>query len=295
MSEFFLGIDGGGTSCRAAIATASGAIIGRGTSGSANIVSDPDAARKHIVEASVSALAQAGLSETVLPTIPAVIGAAGATLADRAGALGRALPFRQVQVLSDGAIALEGAFGGGDGSVAILGTGTYFLARAQGETTTIGGWGFLIGDGGSGAGIGRAALQETVLALEGIRAATPLCTAIAARFDDSPAAMVDHAQAATPADFARLAPEVFAAATDGDAAALRIIRLAAHQVDEALDRLTVLSGPLPLCLLGGLSTLYAPVLAARHQLRLCAPQGDAVEGALHLARARFQHAAGEAA
>ena len=295
MSAFVLGIDGGGTSSRAAVATMSGEIVVRGNSGSANIVSDPDAARKHIVEASLLALAQAGLSEIPLASIPAVIGAAGATIPQRAEALSHALPFHNAQVVSDGEIALEGAFGGGDGSVAILGTGTYFLARANGVTTTIGGWGFLIGDGGSGASIGRSALHETILALEGIRTATPLCTAIAARFNDSPAAMVDHAQAATPAGFARLAPEVFAAATDGDAAALRIIRLATHQVDEALDRLTVLSGPLPLCLLGGLSTLYASVLAARHQLRLCAPQGDAVEGALHLARARFQHAAGEAA
>lgn len=295
MSDFFLGIDGGGTTSRAAIANQSGEIIGRGTSGSANIVSDPDAARKHILDASLMALSAAGISKTCLSTIPAVIGAAGATIRHSADALRLSLPFHHALVLSDGEIALEGAFGSQDGSVAILGTGTYFLCRVQGHVSTVGGWGFLIGDGGSGASIGRAALQETILALEGIRTATPLCTAIASRFDDSPADMVDFAQGATPADFASHAHEVFAAATAGDAAAVRIIRQAAHQVDEALDRLTVLGGKLPLCLLGGLSSLYPPFLAARHRMRLETPKGDAVDGALHLAKVRFCQRAGEAA
>ncbi|TIS71459.1 MAG: N-acetylglucosamine kinase, partial [Mesorhizobium sp.] len=38
--KFVLGIDGGGTSCRAALATADGAVVGRAKSGAANIRTD---------------------------------------------------------------------------------------------------------------------------------------------------------------------------------------------------------------------------------------------------------------
>ena len=45
---FLLGIDGGGTGCRAALATAAGDIIGRGKSGAANIRTDLTGARENI-------------------------------------------------------------------------------------------------------------------------------------------------------------------------------------------------------------------------------------------------------
>ncbi len=38
--NFVLGIDGGGTSCRAALATVDGAVVGRAKSGAANIRTD---------------------------------------------------------------------------------------------------------------------------------------------------------------------------------------------------------------------------------------------------------------
>ena len=43
MTEFFIGVDGGGTGCRAVVAGSDGAILGSGRSGSANIVTDPPA------------------------------------------------------------------------------------------------------------------------------------------------------------------------------------------------------------------------------------------------------------
>ena len=55
-----LGIDGGGTSCRAALATADGLIIGRAKSGAANIRTDLTGARQSIVEAARLAFLDAG-------------------------------------------------------------------------------------------------------------------------------------------------------------------------------------------------------------------------------------------
>ena len=47
----YLGVDGGGTGCRAAVADADGRILGRGEAASANIWSDPEGARASIVAA----------------------------------------------------------------------------------------------------------------------------------------------------------------------------------------------------------------------------------------------------
>ncbi len=56
MPDFFIGIDGGGTSCRAAVATADGAVLGMAKSGPSNILTDLDGALNNIVGA-----AQGGL------------------------------------------------------------------------------------------------------------------------------------------------------------------------------------------------------------------------------------------
>ena len=57
---FVLGIDGGGTSCRAALATTGGEILGRAKSGAANIRSDLTGARTNIVDAARQAFLAAG-------------------------------------------------------------------------------------------------------------------------------------------------------------------------------------------------------------------------------------------
>ena len=44
----FLGIDGGGTGCRAAVCDGAGRILGEGRGGPSNIASDPDGARANM-------------------------------------------------------------------------------------------------------------------------------------------------------------------------------------------------------------------------------------------------------
>ena len=61
MPEHFIGIDGGGTSCRAAVATADGVVLGTAKAGPANILTDLDGALANIVGASRAAFADAGL------------------------------------------------------------------------------------------------------------------------------------------------------------------------------------------------------------------------------------------
>jgi glucosamine kinase len=74
--------------------------------------------------------------------------------------LGRPSPEDAFEVVSDGLVALEGAFQDGrSGLLASLGTGSVFLARTEaGEVLRAGGWGARLGDPGSATEIGRAAL-----------------------------------------------------------------------------------------------------------------------------------------
>ena len=91
---------------------------------------------------------------------------------------------------------------------------------------------------------------------------------------------MDHA---TATDYATFAPLVMRHADSGDPVARRIIRDAAEQIDELVRRLCEF-GASRVALLGGLATSMQPWLAPDVQRRLVPVEGDAVDGALHLAR-----------
>lgn len=288
MARYFVGIDGGGTSCRAAVADATGRILGMGKSGSANIMTSADIALASISNASREAFASAGLSETAMTEASAFLGLAGNNVEDAVIAVSSRLPFARSVIDSDGLIALEGALGEGDGSVAILGTGSIFITRTGATIRYLGGWGFVIGDFGSGARLGHAALQEALLAYDGIAPASPLTTSILTEFDHNPPRMVAFAKKASPGDFGRFAPRIFEFAKLGDETASRLLKAATAQIDAGLDRQAEISQGGRLALLGGLAALYADHLAPRHRTRLIEPQADALTGAVALAVRRFQ-------
>ncbi len=286
MSDYFIGIDGGGTSCRAAVADNAGRILGRGNSGPSNILTDPDTALKHISEASRQALYLAGLDENLIHRCSALLGLAGNNVGDAISYVQARLPFARSQIVSDGLIALQGAIGDSDGTIAIVGTGTIFITRHEGRLRYLGGWGFQVGDLGGGARLGHAALQEALLVHDGIHSTSQLTSSLLDAFDHDPRNIVDFARAAQPGDFGRYAPKVVEFANLGDATALRLIRQAAVHVNEALDEVAR-HGNGPLCLLGGLAKVYPAYLAERHRTRLVEPLADALTGAVALAVKNF--------
>jgi glucosamine kinase len=289
MQRYLVGIDGGGTSCRAAVADTSGRILGLGKSGAANIMTAPDTAIANIVAAARAAFIDAGLSADLIHIADAFLGLAGNNVEDTVAYVTPRLPFAHSIIESDGLIALEGALGNGDGTVAILGTGSIYIARHGKHVDYIGGWGFNIGDLGSGARLGQMALQESLLAYDGIIAKSPLTTALLDEFSNDPPKMVGFSQQARPGDYGRFAPRVFEAAEAGDETALRIIRQSAGWIDASLDRLGQITGGGRLCLLGGLAHLYPPYLAERHRARLVDAAADALTGAISLAYEAFDN------
>ncbi|PWJ75224.1 glucosamine kinase [Pseudaminobacter salicylatoxidans] len=284
--DLVLGIDGGGTSCRAALATASGQVLGRGKSGPANIMTDLEGARHNIVEAARLAFVDAGRDAALIPETGAVLGLAGTNVGGYKQQLLEILPFGRSLVESDALIALNGALGDHDGAIAIIGTGSIFMSRKGTAMQTIGGWGFMLGDLGGGARIGRDLLQETLLAHDDIHPSSPLTQAVMERFGGDAREIVKFGASSKPANFGAFAPLVFEHAVLGDAAAKAVLARAVNDIEEALDALK-LSSDQRLCLLGGLSGLVAPHLSARYRALLHAPEQDALGGAVAMAARLF--------
>jgi glucosamine kinase len=279
--RLILGIDGGGTGCRAAVAKPGGVILGRGQGGPANIRTDLDGAAANILAATGAALSAAGLGEEAQSRLVAVLGLAGANVGGFAAAIRARLPFARAQVENDGTIALEGAIGPGDGAIGIVGTGSVFVARSGGAVRQVGGWGFELGDQGSGAWLGRLLLEEALLAHDGLRPAGALAAEVLAELG-GPAAAVGFAMTARPVDYGAFAPRIVAAAGAGDAHAGDLLDRAAGRVKAALAALDP-GGRLPVALLGGLAVHVGARLTGPLRARLVAPRGDALSGAVAMA------------
>ncbi|TAN12650.1 MAG: N-acetylglucosamine kinase [Rhizobiaceae bacterium] len=289
--DHLIAIDGGGTGCRALVATMGGVVLGRGASGSANLMTDPEGTCRSVVEAVEAAFADAGLPAGAMRRSGAFLGLAGANVSRSGERLKAMLPFSDCVVVTDSVIAMEGALGPADGVVAILGTGSVFVARSAGEVRSIGGWGFVLSDLGSGARLGRALLQEVLLAYDRVHRPSALTDEVLTRFGNEPGELVAFARTAAPRDFGTFAPLLFSFADRGDPVATRVLDEAVKSIGEALDTVKPKHCE-RICLLGGLAPLYAKRLESRFQHLLKPPLADALQGALALARKAFVPAGG---
>jgi glucosamine kinase len=281
----YLGIDGGGTSCRARLTDAAGRLLGEGVAGSANVTLGIDIAAAAIVQAANLAFAAAGLGDAAKTVTHAGFGLAGANVPSLAAAVRAvAFPFAAITVASDAVAACLGAHGGGDGAILILGTGSQGLAIVAGRATAIGGWGFALSDDASGAILGRAAIRAAVAAVDGLAPPSTLTATLMARFGGQPAKAVEWAAGARPRDYGAFVPLVLEHAASGDPVAATLLAEAVAAAAGMLDRLLAL-GARRVALMGGLAEAYGAQLAARFAPVLVAPRGDAMDGALALARA----------
>jgi glucosamine kinase len=185
-------------------------------------------------------------------------------------------------VTTDAHAACLGAHGNHDGGVIVAGTGTVGWAIVRGQTRRVGGWGMPISDEGSGAWLGCEAVRRLLWALDGRIAVTGLLEALADKFDNDPHAVVAWSHAASPGEFASLAPEVFEHARRDDPVARELVALAARHIDVLAERL-IASGATRLALVGGCAPFLASSLRERTKLHLVEPAGDGLSGALHLA------------
>jgi glucosamine kinase len=280
----FAGVDGGGTGCRARIQDADGRLLGTGIAGPAALRVGIERALAEVIKACRAALDEAGLHSDALGSVHAVVGLAGV---GRKGALEELMqrphPFRSVAYVHDATIACIGAHGARDGGIVIVGTGSVGFAVVGGREVRVGGYGFPISDEGSGADAGLHAIRLALRAYDDRAVDSNLTRDVMTRFNNDPFEAVAWMDRATATDYATFAPLVLRHADAGDPVARRIVRDAAEQIDELVRRLAE-CGAARIALLGGLASSMQPWLAPDVQRRLVPVEGDAVDGALHLAR-----------
>ena len=163
-----IAVDGGQSSTIAMIATLEGQVIGTGFAGPSNHADEPGGHERlrGALDQSVSeALAESGQDPTqVVGLCLGMTG--GANLAF--DLMTTQYPGARVQSYYDYVTALAGASLTQPGVVVIGGTGAVAYGRsADGREVKAGGWGYLMGDEGSGYDIGRRALQMAAQASDG--------------------------------------------------------------------------------------------------------------------------------
>ena len=285
LQQLFIGIDGGGTKCKARIVDAQGQVLGEGLAGPANPVRDLQQTFDSITEATESALKQAGLPSQTRSSLIAGVGLAGVNLPlFKSKVEDWQHPFLRMKLSTDLHIACLGAHMGQDGAVIITGTGFcagYKIADCYNE---IGGHGFLLGEQGSGARLGAASINKTLEVLDGIAHNTPFIDDILKQLGCVDAiSIVELTVNAKPAFFAQFAPLVFKHARLKDKFALEIVGAAADYISRMARRLLAEQPP-RISLIGGIAEPISLWLDEDIQLRLSAPLAPPEAGAILLAQ-----------
>ena len=284
----YLGIDGGGTRCRARIEDENGRILGEASSGPATTRIGVEKAWRSIMEATEAAAAQAGLARDVFARMRAGIGLAGLGRRGAEAALKEiAHPFASVVFISDGLAACLGAHSGADGAIVVAGTGSVGVGLADGREIRLAGYGFPVSDEGSGADIGLQVVRLALRAADGRAELTPLLSEVLGAFDQDPYQAVAWSEEARPTDYAAFAPMVLRHASQGDPVGRRIVERAADAIGDLLD-LFLARGIDRLSLVGGLADAITPWLTPDLRARLRRPDADAAAGALLIARGRLE-------
>lgn len=226
------GVDAGGTKT-AAIVAREGQIISRSTGPGAKMRSGRGiSSATTIAETVRRALGQVGaIRADVL-----IAGVAGAGREAEKDELRQALRQEDVAgkvvVTGDTEMALAAAFGDKPGIVVTAGTGSMGVARDPfGRMHRAGGYGWQMGDEGSGYALGRAALGAVGRAADDRSPKTEMTPLLlrmtrSENFD----ALIRWAAAAGPPEVASLAPAVFEAAAGGDTVAAGILDYAAREL-----------------------------------------------------------------
>lgn len=165
---YLMGIDGGGSNLRIVITDLNLMVCAECRAGTVNpsVIGQKETS-KIIQETMREAMQQVGLSAVDIAAVG--IGIAGASANHSKDWLievvSGVLPNSIISPSSDIEIALVGAHGKRQGILILAGTGSVaFGVNAEGKSVQAGGWGYLIGDEGSGFWVGREGLRAVAQA-----------------------------------------------------------------------------------------------------------------------------------
>jgi glucosamine kinase len=169
-ASYFLGFDGGGTKTECVLADDEGHILAKASAGPSNPVRvGYTRSWFALSDAGDAVLSRQKIHAEHIRAVCAGLGGAGRVDVSHRVAtfFERGYPNAVVQVTTDLEIALQSAFGDGEGVVLVMGTGSAALGRdAAGRRSRAGGRGPWISDEGSAFDIGRQAFRAVVRAEE---------------------------------------------------------------------------------------------------------------------------------
>lgn len=269
------GIDVGGTKTVCLLADDNERVIAEGREEGANL----QRAGELVLEKVLQSVMNKTLEGTGVMPSAICLGIAGV---DRASdeAVVRSIMSRigykaRILIVNDALIALQAGIGNAAGIVIVSGTGSIAYGRNdQGEASRAGGWGYVLGDEGSGYWIGRLALRAVVRHADGRGRVTSLTPRLLAHFGVTRATelirTIYHDDLG-PRSIAAVAKYVQLARDDGDVVAAGILNRAADELITAatavMARLELAEQEFTFVLAGGMFHAV-PWLAAQMQLLL---------------------------
>lgn len=284
-NQLFVGIDGGGTKCKAIIVNSRNEILGTGVAGPGNPLHGFNQATDSIEQSARLALQDAGLKDTPLSALIAGVGLAGVNLPSLLKQMTQwQHPFQTMHLTTDLLIACMGAHQGSDGAVMIAGTGSCGFSYVNGQSFMLGGHGFPHGDKGSGAWIGFTACQQVLLSLDKLIPSGVLTDLVMKYLEVRDAMQLVEVIANKPAAFfAQLAGCVFQSAQANDAIAIAILKEGGAYLSDIARRLLDKNPP-RLSFIGGLSAAMTTWLDTDIQAILSAPLSSPEMGSILYAK-----------
>ncbi len=282
---YFLGVDGGGTKCRAVLVGANQAVLGTGEGGPSNPYHGVARAMESISNAIQHALKDAGLAPEDTHRLVVGLGLAGVNVPSVFKTVEQwDFPYLATYLTTDLHIACIGAHESADGAVMVAGTGSCGFAHVNGESLIVGAHGFPCGDKGSGAWLGLSAVQAVLLADDTLGPSTILTELICEQLQARNGIMiVERLSGAKQSDYARLAPLVFHAAQSGDAVATAILKEGAEYLDNVARKLWA-RNPGRMAMIGGVAHKMTEWMDADLVTRLSAPLQQPEYGAVLFAQ-----------
>lgn len=270
-------VDGGGTGCRLGAFDASGMLRAKAADGPASLSLGVEQTWENIRRGIKSLADQIGQPEGWMPA-RLCMGLAGGLRSERRDEFLALIPAPVEKTLvTDGHAQLIGATGGQPGICLAVGTGSVIhWMNPDGTIGLAGGWGFPMGDEGSGAWLGAKLINLYIWHRDtGANDVPAIFEALESRIGRSVSDVQTWSTCKSSTELASLVPIIVATAAGGDAIARSLLQEGANECERLL---ALAPRDLPIHMVGGLAEAYRPLLAMSSRTRLRPGRGDVFAG-----------------
>jgi glucosamine kinase len=295
--HYFMGVDAGGTHCRASLYDHNGNTISAGNVGGANVFSDFVSAVQQINLAIDLAIDNSTLPIDKQSLIVGAGCAGGQTQQAQQNLAQWNSPYKHFFMTSDLHASCIAANSGQDCVVMITGTGSSIAHYHNAQVTQYGGHGFIHGDDASGAWLGLNAVQLLLKSDDNMFQDQQFCSAISQAVgfnyksksvnnNTSLDYILSHFESKLASDYARLAPVIIRLQQAGNKTASALVSQGVDYLYSILLSNSLHCGS-ELFITGGLAKSYQALLEKKLGQEVQLMQRPAQDGAMLFAKAKM--------